>query len=559
MLSSLISLLACAGFAGDDAAGPGGPTGPRAAPAAGFHQIAFVTDTLSHGQLGDGYLSLNEAIQLHNGTLLVSQLSTAEQQQVTALPGSLTSDITWIDIDSEAVPTITVQQDLDTIVNTPYGLFLRGEGGRVTLDLTAPGLTRGLHSTSSSLSLQGLRFLGGVSGLDVVQADATGQPGCVVIDCVFENLATFGVRVAGTQPGGVGRLILEDCRFVNVQDACSFDDTPADRNTIFEARDVTVAGAADGFDFDVGVGGTARFTLDRCSVTCTGVGVDLTAAATNGRPMLVEGTHLRVRAPFAARIDGATDAVTWMQCSMWHLLAPAGGTALALGALGDQVYGDLRELRCTGDVTIAAGGAPLPLRVRNARCRDGAVTLSTGASQALEVTESRFSNCTTESAGGGQVLFDGCSFEAGTVGLASPSGSMQATNCFVPGSGAGMTATGSLPQAQLGSMEVFPDDAQLGGTISFQMDLPAGLVGVFALGTVPLSVPTLPAPYYIYADPASLVFLPGFYSGQQSTSWQVPPLIAFFGAQLIVQSAVLPVAAPAPFLQLPPGWLFEVR
>ena len=97
------------------------------------------------------------------------------------------------------------------------------------------------------------------------------------------------------------------------------------------------------------------------------------------------------------------------------------------------------------------------------------------------------------------------------------------------------------------------------GAVRDSHELVATDIGVFALGTVPLSVPTLPAPYYIYADPASLVFLPGFYSGQQSASWQVPPLVAFFGAQLIVQSAVLPVAAPAPCLQLPPGWLFEVR
>ncbi len=556
MLASVVSLSICAVLGGGPVAGSR-PAPERAAP--GFHQIAFVTDTLSHGQLGDGYLSLNEAIQLHNGTLLVSQLSTAEQQQVTALPGSLTADVTWIDIDSEAVPTITVQQDIDTIVNTSYGLFLRGEGGRVTLDLSGAGLTRGLHSTSSSLSLQGLRFLGGASGLEVVQADATGQPGCVLIDCVFENLATFGLKVTGTQPGGVGRLILEDCRFTNVPDAVSFDEVAADRNTIFEARDVRISGAADGFDFDVGVGGAARFTLDRCVVTCTGVGVDLAAPSTSGRPLLVEGTHLRVRAPLCARFDGAADAVTWMQASMWNLLAPPGGVALELGALGDQIYGDLKELRCAGDVTVAAGAAPLPLRVRNARCRDGAVTLSTSPSQQLEATESRFSNCVTETSGTAAVSFVGCSFDGGSVGTSSAAGSLQLSGCYASNAGPGVAASGALAQAQLGSMEVAPDDTQLGGTISFQMDLPAGLVGVFALGTLPLTLPTLPAPYYIYADPTSLVFLPGVYSGQQSASWQVPPLIPFFGAQLVVQAAVLPVSGPAPFLQLPPGWLFEVR
>ena len=162
----MISLLPV--LVGAALAGPS-PTSPEGAPLAtppAFHQIAFINDTLSHGTVGDPYLSLNEAIQLHNGTLTVAQLSTAEQLQVSLLPGSVTTDVTWIDIDSEAIPTITLQQDLESVVNTPFGLFIRGAGGKVTLDLSAPGVTRGIHSTSSSLVLQGLKFVGGDGGVD---------------------------------------------------------------------------------------------------------------------------------------------------------------------------------------------------------------------------------------------------------------------------------------------------------------------------------------------------------------------------------------------------------
>ncbi|MFN3242570.1 MAG: hypothetical protein ACE37K_13790 [Planctomycetota bacterium] len=555
MIASLLSLLACAGHPGAD----GIPAPLPAANPPSFHQIAFVNDALSHGTLGDAFLSLNEAIQLHNGTITVTQLSAAEQLQVSLLPGSVTTDVTWIDIDSEAIPTITVQQDFESIVNTPFGLFIRGAGGRVTLDLSAPGLTYGLHSTSSSLVIQGLRFLGGPSGLEVVQSDATGQPGLTVLDCVFENLAQFGIDVDGTLPGGVGRFIVENCRFVNVPNAIAFDDSPADRDTIFEARDVRVTGAATGFDFDVGTGGTARFTLDRCVVECTGTGVDLAAPSTNGRPLLVEGTHLRVRSPLCARIDGASDAVTWLQCSMWNLLAPPGGVALELGAVGDQLYGHLREFRCVGDVTVATGGAPLSLDVRNLRCRDGAVSFSTEAGQAFEVTESRFTDCVVESLGTGPVSFVGSSFEGGSTGAATAAGLITTNGCYVASPGAGVSATASLAQAQLGSMEVAPDDAPFGGAIQFSMDLPTGLVGAFALGVVPQFVSPLPPPYHVYMDPAQIVFLPGIYTGQQGTSWQVPNQPLLYGAQLIVQAAVLPLTIQAPPIQLPPGWRFEIR
>lgn len=551
---SLLSVLTCAGLSGAPA-----DLADAHRPPAAFHQIAFVSDPLSHGTVGDGLLSLNEAIRLHNGTLDVALLSLAEQNQVSLLPGSVTTDVTWIEIDSEAIPMITLQQDLESIVNTPFGLFIRGSGSRVNLDLSAPGVTRGIHSTSSSLIVQGLGFVGGVAGLEVVQADATGQPGCTVIRCKFENLSQFGVRVEGTLPGGVGRLIVEDSTFVNVSDALVFDESPAGRTTIFEARDVRMEGVVNGFDFDCGGGGTARFTLDRCVVEASATGLDVTAPVVNGRSMLVEGTHLRVRASLCAKIDGAADTVLWADGSMWSLLAPAGGTSLQLGGVGQQVYGDLRELRCAGDVSIASGAAPLPLNIRNMRARDGAVALSTQPGQSLTVSESRFVDCDIDSFGTGAVVLSGSSFEGGSVGASTPAGLLQADGCFLSTPGPGVVVTSALAQAHLGSLDPLQDDVVLGGTLQLQVDLPTGLVGAVALGEVPQFLPLAPAPYYLYVDPAGVFFLPGLYSGQQVASWQAPIQPLLYGAQLVVQAVVLPIGIQAPPIQFPPGWRLELR
>tara|TARA_R110002072_G_scaffold243682_1_gene402752 strand:- start:76802 stop:78460 length:1659 start_codon:yes stop_codon:yes gene_type:complete len=552
MITSLLSLLS--------AAGPAGPA-PALPPTPAFHAIAFVTDPLSHGMVGDSLLSLNECIQLHNGTLLVTQLSPAEQIQVSLLPGTgLNANVTWIEIDSEATPTITIQQDLESIIDTPFGLFIRGSGGAAVLDFSAPAVTRGMHSTSNNLILQGLVFQDAPYGLDVVQTDVTGQPGCTLSDCSFENLPQFGVRVTGSLAGGVGRLIMEDCLFDNVGDAVAVHETAADRTTIFESRDVQILGATNGFDFAVGTGGTARFTLDRVIVECTGVGIDLVAPNTNGRPLLLEGTHTRVRAATCARLDGANDAVTWMQCAMWNLLATPGGTALELGANGNQVYGAINEFRCVGDVTIATGGTVLPLNVRNMRSKDGTVTMSTSTTQTLAVTESRFSNCTTETTGTGSVSIADSCFIGGVLGGSSPAGSLLVSNSFIDNAGAGVTATQSLPQAQLGAMEVSPDDPALGSPITFVADLPAGLACVFVLGEVAPIVPLLPSPFFVYVEPLQFVSLAGVYTGQQSTSWSAPNLPQFRGYDLVVQQVVLPLASTqAPSLQLPPGWRFVLQ
>ncbi len=546
MIISILSALSLGGFTG---------------PAPAFHAVAFITDPLSHGTVGDNLLSLNEAIRLHNGTLALTQLSASEQIQLSLLPSTgLTTDITWIEIDSEALPTITVEQNLDTIVNTAFGLFIRGGGGPAVIDFSGAGVTRGFHSTSSNLVLQDLHFLGGSSGLELLQADATGQPGCTLDGILFEDQSLFGLKVVGTQPNAIGRLILTDCEFRNVTNAIKFDETVADRITIFEAHEVQIFGADTGVDLAVGTGGNARFTFDRVIIESSSVGIDLVAPATNGRPLLIEGNHTRVRSPVCARFDGADDAVTWMQCGMWNLLAPVGGIALELGSVGNQVYGDLNEFRCVGDVTIATGGAPLPLNVRNMRCQDSTVALSTAASQSFAVTESRFRNCITETFGTGTVSFVDSSFEGGGLGLTSPAGLLQASGCFIANGGAGVTASQSLPQAHLGSMEVTPDDGIIGGVVQFTADLPAGLICGFALGEVPNLLPVLPSPFYVYVDPSAFVFMPGVYLAQQSTSWSVPNLPQFYGYDLVVQPVVFPLSGvQAPALQFPPGWRFMLR
>ncbi|MFY9344612.1 MAG: hypothetical protein WAT39_19120, partial [Planctomycetota bacterium] len=100
-----------------------------------FHAVAFVNDPLSHGTLGDAFLSLNEAIRLHNGQLALAALSPAEQAQLSLIPGTgSTTDVTWIDIDAANTPVITVQQNLTPVLDTTFGLLIKGFGGRPVLD-----------------------------------------------------------------------------------------------------------------------------------------------------------------------------------------------------------------------------------------------------------------------------------------------------------------------------------------------------------------------------------------------------------------------------------------
>jgi len=524
----------------------------------GFHAVAFVNDTLSHGTLGDGLLSLNEAIRLHNGTLAFGQLSAAEQAQLSLIPGTgTTTDVTWIDIDGSNTPVITIQQNLDPVLDTTFGMLIKGFGDRPVLDFGGPGVTQGLVAPANSITLQDIVLSGGPFGLDVTQTDVSGQVGCALTNVLFTGQATFGVRVVATTANGTGRLVLEGCRFENVPNAIVHDESPAGRTSIFELHEVDIVGAAVGCDAVIGSGGSTRYTFDRVTIAASSRGIRVARAAAANRQTFLEGSFVRVRAPQCVQFDVHATGLTWALLHLWDLRAPAGGTALQLGAPGTAWFGELSELVLDGATTIAAGTGGQPISVSNLRCRNGNVTLATSAAQPLSVTTSRFDNCAVTVVAGSVPVSDSC-FVGGSL-AASAGASAVLTSCHAPQAGANVTVQQALPAPQLGNATMTPEDVQVGGTVQFVVDLPPGLVAVWALGfTDP--TPTLVPPFHLYFDPLGYVMAPGAYLLQQPFTWQVPNGITFVGIDLVAQPAVLSLGVtPAPWLQLPPPLRFVLH
>ncbi|HEX5053964.1 MAG TPA: hypothetical protein VFZ65_19455 [Planctomycetota bacterium] len=518
-----------------------------------FHAVAFVNDPLSHGAVGDGLLSLNEAILLHNGQLTLAQLSAAEQVQLSLIPGTgSTTDVTWIDIDASNTPVITIEQDLAPVLDTSFGLLIKGFGGAPVFDFSGANLGHGLRVPANSCSLQDLVFSGGPYGIDVTQTDVAGQAGLTLTNVRFENCAQFGVRVGASTANGIGRVILDRCDFAGCATAITCSETGPGRTTIFEAHEVAVTGATNGIEFVLGPGGTARYTFDRVTIAAAASGLRLQRPALADRSVFVEGSFVRVRAAQCVAIDCVPNNLTWAVLRLWDLRAAPGGTALALGDVGDALFGDLDELTLHGDVRVRAGGAGLPLVVHNARCRGGAVLFATSAGQPFEVLDSRFDLCAVASQGTGPVVCSGSCFAGGSL-TGTAAAPISANGCHVQVAGAFVQQTQSLPAEQLGSMSVAPDDVPVGSTITFQADLPAGLVGFFALGyTAPMPIVAAP-PFHVYFDPAVFVFAPGAYRFQQGFGWLVPNSPQFRGLDFVVHLVVLPdPGVQAPWLQLPP-------
>ena len=531
----------------------GGATPPA------WHAVAFVNDSLSHGVLGDNLLSLNEAILLHNGQLAFAQLSLAEQQQLSLIPGTgTTTDVTWIDIDGTNTPVITIQQDLTPVLDTPFGLLIKGFGDRPVLDFSGPGLLHGLRAPANSLVLQDLVLAGGPYGIDVTQTDVSGQAGVVLTNVRIEGQATFGLRVTALQQNAVGRVILERCDFANVPTAITLDESGPGRTSIFEAHEVTIAGGAVGCDAVLGVGGNTRYTFDRVTIAATLRGIRLQRPSGANRQAYLEGSFVRVRAANCVAIAGHATGLTWALLHLWDLHSTTNGLALQLGAVGDALFGEVTECTLDGAVGIGAGAAPFPLALSNLRCKNGAVTLATSAVQALTVSATRFDNCAVTTTGSGPIVLTTCCALASSL-TGTAAAPLQCTDSFVP-NGAFVQSAQPAAVAQLGSMSITPEDVAVGTTMQFAADLPPGMLGLFALGFTDPSPSLLGAPFQVYFDLATYVIVPGAYVLQQSFVWSVPNNSAFIGLDLFAHLVVLPGAGmQAPWLQLPPGRRFVLQ
>lgn len=534
----------------------GGGSAPPA-----YHAFAAINDPLSHGQIGDNFLSLNETIQLHNNTLLLNQLSAAEQAQIQLIPGTgLSTYLSWARLDASLTPTITIEQDLDVIIDTTYGLYFSSDNGQTVLDFSGAGIQYGMRSTSNALQMRDLVFSGGTAGLDIVQTDISGQIGLAVNNCRFENLSSFGVRIVSTTANGLGKCYLEDCVFENCAVGVSWDGTAAGRTSFFDLHNCRITGGLDGIEIDLGAGGLGRYTLDRVVIEAAADGIALTRPNGADRTAQLFATHVEVRAPLCVDVEASPSASTTLQIRMAHLWSTASGHALTLGNAGDDVSGIVEDSTFDGDLALGTGGGTMPLTVQNVRCRDGLIDLATTSSQALSCLDSDFQLCGVHVAGSGPATFTNCCFDNTTV-TATPTSPTLCLGSFVPNHGPNVTVTGPVPTAQIGGMQVLPDVPTIGSTVTFQADLPAGFSGVFLLGfTDPNAQLIWPQPLHVYGQVNNTFLVPGIVRQQQTFLWTIPPWPIYLGLDLVAQIAVLPDPGVSALpVQLAPGRRFALQ
>ncbi|MCA8974495.1 MAG: hypothetical protein KDC98_07220, partial [Planctomycetes bacterium] len=197
------------------------------------------------------------------------------------------------------------------------------------------------------------------------------------------------------------------------------------------------------------------------------------------------------------------------------------------------------------------------------RVSNAAASFGCSPAQPLTVSDSRFDSCTTANTGGtGQVEFSNCCIPNGLF-YGTATSTVRCTDCFLyqNPTGSFVTEVTPRPAEQLGSMHVLPAVPTIGSTVTFQAELPTGLVGFFLLGFTDV-YPPFPwgQPMHVYGQLSNTFVLPGTYRLQQSYLWALPNWPILIGLDVVAQIAVLPdPGVSAQPVQLAPGRRFAVQ
>lgn len=540
MMLSTISLLTLA---------LGLPGGGSPLPTA--HSIAIVNDTLSHGQVGDGKLSLNEVIQLNQRNLLMTQLSPLEQAQILGSG----PDVAWADIDYAAAPQVTFERDLDPINDMPHGFVVSSSNGRPVLLV---GNTKGFEVNSNFCNFLGLEMSGGAKAITLNQTDTL--YGTIIANVIFNGQTNTAVEVTLSQDNGATRIEIDDCQFLNVPTAIEVFDTGANRFGSLSVKNCDIQGGLLGVGVHLGPTGTLTVRLERVDITGTTNGIVLDrASATDSRAVNLTGVFVRVQgAATAFSFEGSSSAPDSVTLRMADFSGSR--SSLRLWPLGTQLQAIVDDSRLSGPIEMLAGNSALGIDAGNLRVSTASLSVgSTGAP--LRITDSILDNVNASTLGNTSLQIDACRFVGGSLAGQASAG-INVLGCYMGSATAGshVSVSGSLPAPQLGSMDVTPLQVGLGGQLTLQSDLPPGLQGAWLFG-VAETIPIIgPRPFHLYLFVSAHVVLPVSARLQSSAVITVPVQSALIGWSFVTQLAVLPdPGTVAPILSLPPGRRATIR
>ncbi len=528
---------------------------------------AYVNDPQSHGVVGDSLLSLDEAIRLTNGTLLLAALSPAEQARVLGT-GTLFDTIR---IDAAATPVITLQAPLSDVLGALSGpMLIIGDtsGAMVRPTIQGGGQLRVFTLRAHGTMLHGLRVVGGQVGVDVRMAHVgTANPEMsMLMECELEGQTVAGVHVHGSGTDESWLMVLHTHLHAMPLGFLLTDQTTGG-HVMVEGEHVVMDQVVRGCSvLEGGAGGAmSMFMLFRSHFT-------------NGQTLAVKRRTAPGSQMFMFRlvhtdatcsgdvldIEGSPTGLTMVHHHHGDFVAGPGQKALHAWPRTSffDIHGS--EMRFVGDVSIATNLATLRVWQQNNRYENGTVTYDVdGALPNLQWNQ--YVNCSVvvPALARSPVVLRSCELVGTPVNSASFLAPVTLQGSYRSGGSlAGFASeVQPAPTAFLGRTSVTPTEPQIGGTLTLAADLPFGMGLVWDVADSYSRPTTTAEPFRLYGDPATLVVLPIMVLFQSQVVVPIPNAPTLVGLEFYAQGIALPlVAMPhAPPFHLPRGGLIRPR
>jgi hypothetical protein len=548
----MLSLLLCVAFV------PQGPT-----------LIATVNDPLSHGQLGDSLLSLDEAIRFANGTLTTAQLSTAEQSRF-AGTGTM---IDAIVVDAMVTPTITLTAPLTdmvgpTTVHHHFEVMGMAMPGMPLPTIVGGNQPRVFTMRSINVGLHELRIQGGQVGVDAMMMH-TGTPGAhmaEIMHCEFTGQTVAAVRAHGTGMAE-SMVMVEHTTLSNMPLGFLIEDDTAGGMVMIDGEHVEFDGVALGCRvIENGAGGNmSMFNLFRSHFANGTTLAELRRSATSAQEFMFRIVHTMADCSGTVLdCQGTAAGLSMVHHHHSDFLTIAGQKAFWCYPRTAQFDIHGSEMEFAGDVSIAANLTSPRIWQQNNRYRNGTVTIDVDGALP-NLLWNHYENCAmvVPAAARSPVAVRGCQLVNTTVSSAAFLAPVTLQGCMRSGgSVTGFTTEQSpAPAMFLGTTEVTPAEPQIGAGLTLAADLPAGIGLVWDIAVSYPRPTTTMEPVRFYGDPSTVIVLPALVLFQSSMTVPIPNAPGLVGLEFYVQGISLPLLGQAhvPAYHLPRGQLVAPR
>lgn len=530
-----------------------------------------VNDARSHGAIGDTRLSLDEAIQVINGTLAVTALSTTERAQFTGL-GSILEEI---HLDPALTPTITLERVLTDVIGQPHAhahveiLGAEGPNGEhVVIDAANHAI--GLPLRTNHAHVHGLVIRGGQIGIaydTLLHYHPTEVGELGEVHC--EGQSAVGIRVTNVASpvGQQAPLILHDVHVHDAPIGLQVRDSSVFGNVYVDAKHLEFDDCGIGIDVDIqGNGGDHLLTVHGGSIRHASTGMRVRRAAASSALWQFRLVHVDIDARMRA-VDVEANAIGATGLGLHHVVAH-GGVLPGDHALRTAPRDSTMTLRVTettllGDVQLALDPGANGLLFAGNHLRNGTLTIDFGGGSGLVQWNTLTSlPCSVAAANAGGITFDGCEFVRSPLSNSAP-GPVVVTGCYLassPTSGA-VTVQNALAAPWIGRVTVSPKDPPLGGFVDLSADLPAGIAAIWLLGIAADNPNVFANPHRFYLDLTAYVQLPAVVLSQGRVRVAVPMNMSLRGRTFYAQPVQAPINGQpfVPGIFLPIGGAFGIE